>query len=192
MICSALTTMSENDLERLLGRCRHSDGAAWRSLVTRFEPLVYSVPRRFGLDGDDAADVFGATFSSLLRSLDRIESAQALPRWLAVTAARESLRRIRAKGGDRFVSLDEAVAWEEATAERDAIAAERAESLHAAVEELPDRCRLLLRALYFEDEAEYAAISARLGMPLGAIGPTRARCLEKLRVLLLREGWDAE
>ena len=184
--------MGENDLERLLARCRRSDGAAWRALVARFEALVYSVPRRYGLNADDAADVFGTTFTSLLRSLDRIESAQALPKWLAVTAARESLRRVRARGTDRFETLEETIAWEEATAERDALAAVRAEGLHAAVEELAERCRGLLRALYFEDEAEYAAISARLGIPVGAIGPTRARCLEKLRLVLVREGWEEE
>lgn len=187
-----LLPMGENDLERLLGRCRRSDGAAWRVLVVRFEALVYSVPRRYGLNADDAADVFSTTFANLLRSLDRIESAQALPKWLAVTAARESLRRVRARGKDKFDTLEETMAWEEATAEKDALAAVRAEGLHAAVDQMPERCRGLLRALYFEEETEYAAISERLGMPVGAIGPTRARCLEKLRLALVREGWEAE
>jgi RNA polymerase sigma factor (sigma-70 family) len=181
------------DLEGLLARCRRQDGTAWGQLVDRFQNLVYSIPRRYGLGDEDAADVFQHTFQSLLRNIDRIESAQTLPKWLSVTASRESLRIRRISGRsvlaeDRSINLDQIVASEESDAESNAVVAEQAEILRLKVGELKERCRELLTALYLADDEPYADISARLGIPIGAIGPTRARCLEKLRRLLVDTG----
>jgi len=184
-----MPSFRENELERLVDRCRRGDADAWAKLVNRFQGLVYSVPRRHGLDEDDCADVFQTTFQSLLRSLDRIEAANAIPRWLAVTAARESLRMVRianrhANPDDVGLSLDEIVASEEASAESEALEAMQTEAVREMISQMAPRCRNLLHLLYFEGDIPYAEISDRLGMPIGAIGPTRARCLEKLRQLL--------
>lgn len=175
-----------DDLERLLDKCRRSDATAWGALVDQFQALVYSIPRRYGLNDDDGADVFQATFQALHRSLDRIESAQTLPKWLSVTASRECLRlkRIASRtvsADGPGLSLDEIVADEEASAEANAIEAERAVIVRTRLRELGGRCEELLSLLYLEGEVAYEDISARLSMPMGAIGPTRARCLEKLR-----------
>lgn len=180
------------DLDRLLERCRGGERDAWAELVSRFEALVYSIPRRLGLGEDDAGDVFQATFVALYGHLDRIGFGAALPRWLSTTAARESYRllRLRRPQDPDLGDLEHLLADEEAGAEQIATQTEEAERVHAGVDRLPSRCRDLLRALFFagEDPA-YDEIAEKLGMPRGAIGPTRARCLEKLRKILDAEGF---
>jgi RNA polymerase sigma factor (sigma-70 family) len=182
-----------DDLDDLVRRCLRKDSRAWGQLVDRFQNLVYSIPRRYGLNEDDAADVFQATFQALLRNLDRIESARTIPKWLAVTASRESLRIKRIAGKsvaaeDRGLDLDTIVDNEERSAEENAVDADRAETLRRLTKELNERCRDLLTMLYLEDDPSYQEISDKLAMPIGAIGPTRARCLDKLRKKLQEEG----
>jgi len=146
------------------------------------------------MNPDDCADVFQTTFVALSKSLDRIESAHALPKWLATTASREAFR-IKRLGGKHIseaemdgLGLSDVLADEEYSAEKMAFAAKEAESVRHAVTELPDRCRTLLTLLFFEDDTTYTEISSRLNMPIGAIGPTRARCLDRLRKILAERG----
>jgi len=118
----------------------------------------------------------------------------ALPKWLAVTASRESLRilRIANRTPDLEaigIDLDELVAREEMLAEDAAIFADRSFRLREGLSKIDERCQLLLQMLYFRDGTSYAEIGSALGMPIGAIGPTRARCLEKLRVTLSKENF---
>lgn len=183
----------DGDLELLVNRARTGDGEAWSQLVDRFQSLVYSIARRYGLNEDDAADVFLTTFQNLLRSLDRLSSAAALPRWLAVSAGRESLRirRIKSRTSDfdsEGLTLDEIVAREEADAEVTAMEMDQSRSLRKAISGLNGRCRDLLQMLYL-DETPYQEVSAQLGIPIGAIGPTRGRCIEKLRAILAKSGF---
>lgn len=171
----------------LLEKCRKGDYKAWSNLVDAFQRLVYSIPRRMGLSEDDSADVFQATFLALYRNLDRIENAVTLPKWLSVTASREALRLKRIGSvtqaeGDR--NLDEIVADEEASAETNAVAATQSEELWKQVDRMDGRCRDLIRSLYSGEGMPYEEVSSKLRVPLGAIGPTRSRCLEKLRKLL--------
>lgn len=182
------------DLERVLERCKRSDQRAWAELVERFQRLVYSIPRRMGLTEDDAADVFQTTFVSLLRHLDRIEHPGTLPKWLSVTASRESLRlrrlsaRTTSLSDSGTLTLDELIASEESSAEDLATHAAMSYEVSQAMKSISSRCRELLNMLYANDPKDYKQISAELGMPVGAIGPTRARCLEKLRATLERDG----
>jgi RNA polymerase sigma factor (sigma-70 family) len=179
----------QTDLDRLIRRCRAQDPDAWADLVKRYQNLVYSIAKRYRLGDDDAADVFQTTFQALHRSLDRIEDPQTLPKWIAVTASREALK-VRRVGDrtfrpeDQGFSLDDVLADEEASAEENAISAVRADAVRNGIMELADRCRDLLTLLYLEEDVPYQEVSDRLGMPIGAIGPTRARCLEKLRRIL--------
>jgi RNA polymerase sigma factor (sigma-70 family) len=175
-----------DDLDDLVRRCVKRDAQAWSKLVDRFQNLVYSIPRRYGLNDDDASDVFQATFQALLKNLDRIESPRTIPKWLAVTASRESLRVKRISGRsvaaeDRGLDLETIVDREERSAEDNALEAEQADILRRATGELNERCRDLLTMLYLEDDPSYQEISEKLGMPMGAIGPTRSRCLQKLK-----------
>lgn len=179
------------DLPRLLQRCRQGDSDAWGDLVENLQRLVYSIPKRMGLNDEDANDVFQATFLALYRSLDRIDNAQTLPKWVAVTASRESmrLRRIGARtvssGGADERGLDELLADEDAGAEAAALQAVETTEVRQALVKLGGKCQTLLTLLYAEEDASYVEISEKLSMPIGAIGPTRARCLEKLRKILL-------
>jgi RNA polymerase sigma factor (sigma-70 family) len=162
--------------------------------MRRFQPLVYSIPRKYGLGEDDAADIFVRTFERLLKNLDKIESGAVLGRWLGVTAARESLRTLRVNSRTRRnevdgLTLEELIAFEETDAEREAVVADQALRAREAIAGLTDRCRSLLSDLYSEEELSYAEIAERIGVPIGAIGPTRARCLDKLRALLEARGF---
>lgn len=179
-----------------LERCKRGDQNAWASLVSAFQEMVYSIPRRMGLGEDDASDVFQAVFLALYRSLDRLESGNALPKWLSTTAARESLRAVRARSlrtGETSVdwgTLEELVADEQRNAEELSAKASDAFHVRAGMQKLPAKCRELLHSLFFsEEEPSYQQISKETGVPVGAIGPTRARCLEKLRKLLVSEGF---
>jgi RNA polymerase sigma factor (sigma-70 family) len=134
-----------------------------------------------------------ATFQLLYQNLDRIEHAVTLPRWLAVTASRECLRLIRNRKVDASTSLDleSVIASEERSAEKNAILAVQSEEVRNGLDALDARCRRLLGLLYLDEEdPRYDEISEKLGMPIGAIGPTRARCLEKLRKILVSRGFE--
>lgn len=173
------------EVRRRFERAKKGDARSWDALVEHFQNLVYSVARRTGLDQNDASDVFQFTFVALYKNLDRIENPDTLAKWLAVTATRESLKIKRVSA--RYVqesedgpTLEEVVADEEHSAETQAAAAAEADYWRIAVKRLGGRCEQLLGALYFDDRS-YEEITEQIGIPMGAIGPTRARCLEKLR-----------
>ncbi|MDQ2987107.1 MAG: sigma-70 family RNA polymerase sigma factor [Armatimonadota bacterium] len=189
---------SDSEIGRLLDKCKKGDEQAWSQLVDRFSNLVYSVPARMKLSTDDCADVFQNTFLALSKGIERIHHAVALPRWLAVTASREAIRLRRTSGrysnesSFEEMDLDALIADEEESAEARAVKSVEADTLRAAVAKLPEKCRALLELLFLGDEISYAEISKRTGVPVGAIGPTRARCLDKLRKKLADIGFFDE
>jgi RNA polymerase sigma factor (sigma-70 family) len=179
-------------LERLLIRCQRGDEDAWSRLIEETSDLVWSVARRQGMKEDDAADVFQGTYLALYGSLASLRSGQALPKWLGVTAAREC-HRVRLRTS-RMASVDPepildgipdtgSSAAETYQADVDAFLTRR------ALVELGGRCRDLLQMLYFQESADYVEIAQAIGMPVGSIGPTRARCLAKLKKILEKEGF---
>ncbi|MFN8138885.1 MAG: sigma-70 family RNA polymerase sigma factor [Fimbriimonadales bacterium] len=153
---------------------------------------------RKGLSREDCADTFQNTFLQFHRNLDRIESALAVPKWLAVTASREALRILRTNPKRASLDdpeeqgLDELVALEDRSAEVSAIESVRADLLRESVRAVGGKCSKLLWVLFFEDFESYEEVGTKLGMPVGAIGPTRSRCLAKLRELLKREDFFDE
>jgi RNA polymerase sigma factor (sigma-70 family) len=171
---------------RLVERCLDGDQAAWSALVRRYERLVYAVARGYRLAPDDLADVFQDVFAALVRGLPRLRDARALCRWLASTTERIALatalrrRRERAREqGTPEERRDLVDSSEPAGAELETL--EEQMMVRLALGGLAGRCRELLEALYYRDPPpDYSAIAAELGMPIGSIGPTRARCLEKL------------
>lgn len=190
---------SEDDAA-LVARCRRGEQAAWAALVQRHKRLVYTVVRRGGLDDHDAADVFQTVFSRLLTHLERIAEPERLRAWIVTTAKREVwLQRSRglrnvplpseqhdegAAGGGPAAAADFADPGETPEAMLEQL--QRAELVRTALDRLDERCRGLL-TLLFADEDErvpYDEVARRLAMPVGSIGPTRARCLAKLRELL--------
>lgn len=174
----------------LLDACRRGDDAAWTALVTRHAGLVRSIPRRYRLSDSDADDVTQATFLALHRSIDRIEDGQALPAWLMTTAHRESWRI----GRDRGRTLDLRHDFDDVQhpAEDVLVAGEEQALVRRALEDLGGRCRTLLERLHAPDRPPYEVISRDLDIPVGSIGPTRARCLQKLREIAERLGLTAD
>ena len=197
MLQTSTTTAAAEKLPKLVQRVRQGDNRAWDEIVDGHQRLVYSIARRIGLNEDDSADVFQSTFLALYRNLDRISDARTIPKWLSVTASREALRvkrigsRTLQEGGKEGLSLEEILADEEDSAEKSAAKAIEAEQVQSGLDMLQQRCRELLRMLYSEDDIAYESISAALGLPIGSIGPTRARCLEKLKKILEKEGFFA-
>ncbi len=177
--------------EALVLACREGNSEAWEALVCRYQRLIYSIPRRAGLDEESAADVFGHVFSSLVEHLDRLDQPSRVGSWLATTAKRESWRISRSSrryapsagtdGADEGLDLPDAEPLPEETVLR----LEEQHRVRTAVGGLDELCNKLLTMLFYHDESPaYAEIAAALGVPEGSIGPTRARCLQKLRRIL--------
>ncbi|HKQ51010.1 MAG TPA: sigma-70 family RNA polymerase sigma factor [Pyrinomonadaceae bacterium] len=187
--------MEQSDRELLLA-CRRGDQAAWESLVRRYQRLIYTIPRRAGLNEDLAADVFQEVFATLFEKLDEIESPERLKAWLVTTARRKTWRSIKREnrmpsvgGGDADEAGGEAelasLPDESLLPDEVMIQLEEQHGVRLAVGQLDERCGKLLALLFYEDEPlPYSSIAARIGVPEGSIGPTRARCLQKLLKIL--------
>jgi RNA polymerase sigma factor (sigma-70 family) len=186
--------LSDSDL---VARCRAGQQAAWHALVRRFQRIVYTVPRRAGLPEELAADVFQTTFSRLFEHLERIDDPSRIQAWLVTTAKRESLRLLEqsrrvvdlapAAGADEDDGSDplDRLPSDDPLPEQLLSDLQQQDRLRRAVSQLDERSRTLIELLFLQDEPpSYAEIAARLGIPEGSIGPTRARCLDKLRAIL--------
>ena len=169
----------------LVARARGGDIRAWDALVERFAPVIWSICRQHRLGRADADDVGQSVWLRLVDQLDTIREPAALGGWLATTTRRECGRLVRAARGPHtaLYSLDaETIADEQAgTAEQDLFAAERHAALRQAFADLPPDGQQLIAMLLADPPVPYAQISARLGIPIGSIGPTRRRCLDKMR-----------
>jgi RNA polymerase sigma factor (sigma-70 family) len=170
--------------ESLLLACRAGDAEAWSGLLGRYERLVYSIPLSYGVSPDDAADVAQQTFTSLIEQLGRLQDGEALRPWL-VTVARRNTWRVLARRR-REPALSESMASPEDDGALHTLERwEAVEWLDRGLSALDERCRQLLLALYCQGEiASYEEVATRTGMPLGSIGPTRGRCLARLRAIL--------
>lgn len=191
----AMTDRNVLDDATLVSRCLDGDAAAWEALVGRYQRLVHAIALRAGLDEQSAADVFQTTFARLVQHLPRIGQPAKLQAWIVTTAKREAL--LMKRHAERAVSMslpdgDDSAGpheWEvadhlllpdEALAEAQQLA-----QLRLALDLLDERCRrLLLEVFGDDDKVVYDSVALRLGIPRGSIGPTRSRCLAKLRRLL--------
>jgi RNA polymerase sigma factor (sigma-70 family) len=179
------------DIARAVVAAAGGDDAAWKLLVGRFSGLVWSITRAYRLSNADSADVFQTTWLRLAEHIRRIDNPERVGAWIATAARRECLQSIRmsakAVPTDDLELLDRVWGEENPTeeavlrAEREREDADLAADLWLAAERLPGRCRELLRVLMASPPPSYAEIAAALELPVGSIGPTRARCLERLR-----------
>ena len=169
----------------LVTRARNGDKQAWDALVERYAPLIWSICRRHRLDGADAEDVAQSVWLLLLDHLGSLRDPAALPGWLATTTRRECDRVLRAAQGPltagHVPDWDTLPGEQATTADQELLTAERHAALHQALLELPPDCQQLIALLTADPPVPYAQISARLGIPVGSIGSTRRRCLDKLR-----------
>lgn len=168
----------------LVSRAREGEQDAWDAIVDRFLPLVEALCRRHRLSPADGDDVSQTVWLRLVEHLGALREPDALPGWIRTTTRHECLRVLSARGRMRPVDPQDGVSLDAVTeddTDEELAAAERRRALRAALEELPAARRELLLLLLKDPPVEYAEISARLGIPIGSIGPTRARALDQLR-----------
>ena len=168
----------------LVARAAGGDQGAWNEIVDRYAPLVWAICARFGLNSQDREDVGQSVWLLLVEQLGKLREPAALPGWLSTTTHRECLRVVEsARKTERKGSpLDEAAQFADKTVlEEEVLMAELNASLRQAFAELPPQCQRLLGLLMSDPPTPYAQISIRIGIPVGSIGPQRARCLERLR-----------
>ena len=187
-------TPSEFSDAELTTHCRAGDRWAWAALVRRYQRLVYTVPRRAGLSDADAADVFQFTFTRLVEHLPRLDDPARIRAWLVTTARRETLRLLSlqqrvgtlpiAAGVGADADEDPLAQWPDPAPlpEAQLQSLQEQDRVRRALERLDERSRAFIELLFLQDPPlAYAEIAARLGIAEGSIGPTRARCLDKLR-----------
>ena len=178
-------------IAELLDAARGGSDDALSRIVTEHSPLLWHIARAAGLSAGDAEDVLQTVWLRLLAHLDDIRTSAALTGWLVVTARREAWR-VRAAGRKQIPAEGEAL---DALPDRgvgpqeQVLIDDQRRTMWVAIGQLSARCQELLRVVAFVPRPDYSAVAAELGMPIGSVGPTRGRCLAKLRVLL---GLDPE
>jgi RNA polymerase sigma factor (sigma-70 family) len=168
----------------LLARAAEGDQEAWDALVDRFSQMVWSIARGFRLDDATAKDVTQTVWLRLVENLDRLTDPERLPGWLATTCRREALR---VKGlRDRMIptEFEYDIVDETPSLEAMLVEDEQAREVLLAFEELSDDCRQLLRLLCADPPLSYEEIAEMVGRPIGSLGPTRARCVERLKTAM--------
>jgi RNA polymerase sigma factor (sigma-70 family) len=181
--------------KQLLLACRRGEESAWETLVKRYQRLMYAIPRRAGLDDDQAAEVFQEVFTTLFQKLNDIDDPDRLHAWLVTTAKRKTWRLIAkdrltgqmrneddegGEGAELAKIPDEAPLPDEVL-----LKLEEQHRVRTTLDLLEERCRKLLTMLFYQPETPpYSEIAVSLGISEGSVGPTRARCLEKMLRLL--------
>lgn len=165
---------------------RDGDSRAMDELVRLMTPVLWHVARAYGLERTRAEDVIQTTWLQLVRSHRSITDARAVSAWLTTTARRAAWRAGKAEGRVDTTETEalDALLPEQESAEDRAATGDENRRLWSAVTRLSERCQRLLRVIAFEERPDYARLAADLAMPVGSIGPTRQRCLAKLRALL--------
>jgi RNA polymerase sigma factor (sigma-70 family) len=167
-------------------RWRTGEDAALDDLVRVMSPVLWHVVRATGLDREATEDVVQNTWLTLVRSGDSVRDAQAITRWLCTAARREAWRVSKAATRTRPVEDDVLAARmpTESSPESEVVTLDDKAVLWAAITRLPERCQRLLPIVAREPRPDYSSVADTLGMPIGSIGPTRRRCLDKLRIEL--------
>ncbi|MEU7959331.1 RNA polymerase sigma factor [Micromonospora humida] len=176
----------------LLSAAARGDESAWAELVRRYTPIVYAVIRAYDLSRYDAADVNQTVWLRLVEQLGRVREPEALPGWLATTTRRECYRLSRVSRRSHPVDpydqalegqygLSRELAAMAPAPDDELLRAERRQALRAGFVQLPSRCQALLALLTADPPVSYREVAERLGVPIGSIGPTQARCLRRLR-----------
>ena len=179
--------MAETD-EELVKACRSGDESAWEEIVYKYQKLLYSIPRRAGLNQDSAADVLQDVFTALFQKLDTLENPEFLRAWLVTTTHYKTLQFIYREKRGKYKSIDDdeeesqfEIPDSGLSPDEMLLQLEKEKQIEIALTSIDERCRRLLTMLYLEQEPiPYADIAQLLNIPLGSIGPTRSRCLKKL------------
>jgi RNA polymerase sigma factor (sigma-70 family) len=167
----------------LVTRAKNGNSQAWNALVERYSPLIWSICRKYGIGGPAAEDVAQCVWLYLVKNLENLREPAALPGWLATTAERECGRVRRALSAlpGNGQALKDMLDEQTAAVENNLLVAERHAALREAFANLPPADQQLIALLIADPPVPYVEISARLGIPVGSIGPNRRRCLDKMR-----------
>jgi RNA polymerase sigma factor (sigma-70 family) len=184
--------------EALLAACLRGEQSAWNALVDRYSALIYSIPLKHRLSEQDAADVFQSVCVTLLEKMGSIRDPRALPAWIMTTTTRqcwalirEHNRELTRAGGQKAVELEPPDP--DPLPDEEVLALERQHLVRAALAQLPPNCRLLLETLFSDTGhgTSYQELAEIMGVPLNSLGPTRARCLARLKRILDDAGFRA-
>jgi RNA polymerase sigma factor (sigma-70 family) len=172
----------------LMNAAKGGNDDALGQIITELSPMLWHVARAARLSSDDAEDVLQTVWTRLLSHLDSIRAPTALIAWLVVTTRREAWR-VHAASRKQLPADEEwfsALPDQGPGSDEQVILDDQRRALWLAIGQLPARCQELLRIVAFVPRPDYQAVAAELGMPTGSIGPTRGRCLAKLRALLAK------
>jgi len=180
--------MTEWSDQQLVQACLRGDEPAWAVLIRRYQNIMYFFARRYGANSADAADVFQLVCAELFVSLPRLRNQQSLRSWIMTVSAHQAyhwkrsyVKRAQREGADAdaaFESLTTPPSTELEVRQRD-------DAMRSAINQLPPRCQVLVRLLFYEDPPlPYEVVAQRLGLATGSIGLTRSRCLKKLQRIL--------
>lgn len=188
---TALRELAWTD-DRLVRECRKGNQAAWSALIDKYKNLIFSVPIKFGLSREDAADVFQTVCVDLLAGLQQLREPKALPKWLMQASFHQCLRWKK----DRLNLVDDLHELENENSGKELPEAmiyeiQREQSVREAMFKLPPRCNRIVSMLFFEDPPRpYDEVAHELGVATGSIGFLRGRCLKKMRQLLEDKGFQ--
>jgi RNA polymerase sigma factor (sigma-70 family) len=174
----------------LVSMCLKGDAKAWEALIMRYRRLIFSIPVRFGFPSADASDVFQQVCLKLIEHLHEVKDETKISAWLITTTTRQCIHIKSQKSRESATDED----FEEPPdpgegLEELRIMTEQQQTVRDAVDQLAPRCRTLIEMLYFDQRSlSYEEISGTMDMPVASIGPTRARCLDKLKTILRRRG----
>ena len=180
--------------ERLVRECRKGNQVAWSALIEKYKNLIFSIPIKFGLPREDAADIFQAVCVDLLSSLPKLREPKALAKWLMQTSFHKCLRWKK----DRLNPVDDLEALDggrpgntEELPEAMLYQVQREQSVREVMAALPPRCGRMVSMLFFDDPPRpYQEVATELGIASGSIGFIRGRCLKKMRQLLEEKGFQ--
>jgi len=183
----AQTAETESEMANLVRQASAGDRAAWDTIVSKYVSLVWAVALQQGLNSADAADVAQSTWLRLLEHIDDIRDPSRLGAWLATTARRESLRVIALRR--RLVPEADPTAFDGpdlmlAELDERLLAEERGQHVREAFSTLPPAWQSLISLLMADPPMSYQEIGEMLGVPVGSIGPTRGRCMTRMRTFL--------
>ena len=184
--------MRPGQITTLVHAAADGDQNAWDAIVAKFQGLVWSTVRSYRLDDAESADVVQTCWLRLVENLGKLRDPERLGGWLATTARRECIRCLRTAG--RSMPVDDESVFDRAAPDwgpqidADLLRDERDTGVWRAFGRISDRCQRLLRVLTADPAPSYEDISESFDMPIGSIGPTRQRCLERLRTELVAEG----
>ena len=177
----------------LFSAYRAGDQAKMGELVALLTPILWHTVRAQRLDRESAEDVLQTSWLALVRAADSITDPQAVLQWLIVSSRREAWRVVKRadRSEPRDFEPDEVVSPARDLPDESVLRSDAERRLWRHIKDLPERCQALLRVIAFADRPDYAAVARSLGMPVGSIGPTRGRCLAKLRLQIANDpAWE--